>query len=39
VLMKGARDTSLSADVAAYRKELLDVGRRFIRRQKGDRQP
>ena len=39
VLMKGARDTSLSTDVAAYRKELLDVGRRFIRRQKGDRQP
>lgn len=39
VLMKGARDTSLSADIAAYRKELLDVGRRFIRRHKGDRQP
>lgn len=30
VLAKGARSTSLSADVAAYRKELLDVGRRHI---------
>jgi glycosyltransferase involved in cell wall biosynthesis len=39
VLLKGARNTSLSADVAAYRKELLDIGRRFIRRHKKDRQP
>jgi len=39
VLMKGARDTSLSADVATYRKELLDVGRRFIRRRKDAREP
>lgn len=37
VLIKGARSTSLSADVAAYRKELLDVGRRFIQhRRHGD---
>lgn len=37
VLIKGARSTSLSADVTAYRKELLDVGRRFIRhRRHGD---
>ena len=39
VLMKGARDTSPSADVATYRKELLDVGRRFIRRRKDAREP
>lgn len=37
VLIKGARSTSLSADVTAYRKELLDVGRRFIwHRRHGD---
>lgn len=34
VLIKAARGTSLSADVATYRRELLEVGRRFIRNRK-----
>lgn len=33
VLHKGARGSSLSADVAAYRRELLTVARRFINQQ------
>jgi glycosyltransferase involved in cell wall biosynthesis len=37
VLRKGARGTSLSADVALYRRELLTVARRFIVRQLEDR--
>lgn len=38
VLIKAARGTSLSADVATYRRELLDVSRRFIRsRRQGER--
>jgi len=31
VLLKGARAMSLSADVASYQRELLDVSRRFLR--------
>ena len=34
VLHKGTRGTSLSGDVEAYRRELLTVARRFIRRQR-----
>jgi glycosyltransferase involved in cell wall biosynthesis len=34
VLYKGVRDTSLSADVATYRRELLTVARRFIDRRR-----
>lgn len=30
VLFKGARSESLSADVSSYRRELLDVSRRFL---------
>jgi len=30
VLYKGARNSSLSTDVGAYRRELLTVARRFI---------
>jgi glycosyltransferase involved in cell wall biosynthesis len=30
VLRKGARDSSLSADMATYRRELLGIARRFI---------
>ncbi len=37
VLHKGARGNSLSADVAAYRRELLTIARRFIARRKGRR--
>jgi glycosyltransferase involved in cell wall biosynthesis len=36
VLRKGARRSSLSGDVAAYRRELLTVARRFIDRQRSD---
>jgi len=39
VLWKGARGTSLSSDVAAYRRELLTVARRFIERNRGTHQP
>ena len=39
VLWKGARGTSLSSDVAAYRRELLTVARRFIERNRGTNQP
>lgn len=39
VLHKGARGTSLSTDVAAYRSELLTVARRFIVRQRGNPGP
>ncbi|MCE9629703.1 MAG: glycosyltransferase family 2 protein [Planctomycetia bacterium] len=35
VLRKGARDTSLSTDVAAYRRELLTVARRFLTGRRG----
>lgn len=35
VLFKGARGTSLSSDVEAYRRELLTVARRFIGRRRG----
>ena len=35
VLRKGTRGTSLSTDVATYRRELLTVARRFIDRQRG----
>ena len=34
VLRKGARGTSLSTDIAAYRRELLTVARRFIVRNR-----
>jgi glycosyltransferase involved in cell wall biosynthesis len=37
VLIKAARGTSLSADVAAYRRELLEVGRRFLRGRRPER--
>jgi glycosyltransferase involved in cell wall biosynthesis len=37
VLLKAARGTSLSTDVATYRRELLDVGRRFIRNRRQER--
>ncbi len=36
VLYKGARGTSLSSDVEAYRRELLTVARRFIGRRRGN---
>jgi glycosyltransferase involved in cell wall biosynthesis len=39
VLHKGARGTSLSSDVAAYRRELLTVARRFIGRRRGNPTP
>jgi glycosyltransferase involved in cell wall biosynthesis len=39
VLIKAARGTSLSTDVAAYRRELLDVSRQFIRSHRQERQP
>jgi hypothetical protein len=39
VLYKGARGTSLSSDVAAYRRELLTVARRFIGRRRGNSTP
>jgi glycosyltransferase involved in cell wall biosynthesis len=35
VLFKGVRDTSLSADITTYRRELLTVARRFIDRRRG----
>jgi glycosyltransferase involved in cell wall biosynthesis len=35
VLYKGVRDTSLSADVATYRRELLTIARRFIVSRRG----
>lgn len=38
VLHKGARGTSLSTDVDAYRRELLTVARRFIDRRRGNPQ-
>jgi glycosyltransferase involved in cell wall biosynthesis len=34
VLHKGARSTSLSTDVAAYRQDLLTVARRFVERRR-----
>lgn len=34
VLRKGARSDSLSADVSQYRRELLDVSRRFLEERK-----
>ena len=34
VLQKGARASSLSADIATYRKELLEVARRFLARRR-----
>lgn len=37
VLIKAARGTSLSTDVATYRRELLDVSRRFIRGRRQER--
>lgn len=37
VLRKGARATSLSTDITAYRRELLTVARRFIKQQNGPR--
>ncbi len=39
VLYKGARSTSLSGDVEAYRRELLTVARRFIGRRRGQPLP
>ncbi len=36
VLRKGARNASLSADVTAYRRDLLTVARRYIKRHRGD---
>jgi glycosyltransferase involved in cell wall biosynthesis len=39
VLFKGARGVSLSADVDAYRRELLVVARRFIGRRRGNTSP
>ena len=39
VLFKGARGVSLSADVDAYRRELLTVARRFIGRHRRDSNP
>ena len=39
VLRKGARGTSLSTDVAKYRRELLTVARRYIVRQRGEPGP
>lgn len=39
VLYKGARGTSLSSDVEAYRRELLTVARRFIGRRRGQPSP
>jgi glycosyltransferase involved in cell wall biosynthesis len=36
VLRKGARSASLSGDVSAYRRELLTVARRFIKRHRSD---
>lgn len=36
VLRKGARSASLSADVAAYRRELLTVARRFIDKRRSN---
>lgn len=39
VLFKGARGVSLSADVDAYRRELLVVARRFIGRRRGNSNP
>jgi hypothetical protein len=36
VLLKGVRSSSLSADVATYRRELLQVARRYVdRRRRG----
>lgn len=34
VLLKGVRSTSLSTDVATYRRELLEVARRFVDRRR-----
>jgi glycosyltransferase involved in cell wall biosynthesis len=39
VLYKGARGTSLSSDVQAYRRELLTVARRFIGRRRTNPNP
>jgi glycosyltransferase involved in cell wall biosynthesis len=39
VLRKGVRGTSLSADITAYRRDLLTVARRFISRQREDPGP
>jgi glycosyltransferase involved in cell wall biosynthesis len=39
VLYKGARGTSLSSDVEAYRRELLTVARRFIGRRRAAPSP
>ena len=39
VLYKGARSTSLSGDIEAYRCELLTVARRFIGRSRGQPLP
>ena len=39
VLHKGARGSSLSTDVDAYRRELLTVARRFIGRRRGNPDP
>jgi len=39
VLYKGARGTSLSSDVEAYRRELLTVARRFIGRRRANPSP
>lgn len=35
VLIKGVRSTSLSVDVAAYRREMLEVARGFLGRRRG----
>jgi hypothetical protein len=36
VLLKGVRNTSLSTDIATYRRELLQVARGFIDRRRRD---
>lgn len=34
VLLKGVRSTSLSTDIATYRRELLEIARRFVDRRR-----
>src|SRR5690606_4866282 len=34
VLVKGVRSTSLSTDIATYRKEILDMARRYVDRRR-----
>jgi len=34
VLLKGVRDTSLSTDIGTYRRELLQIARRFVDRRR-----